>query len=274
MTNEPNPDLLFTGSIPALYEQYLVPMIFQPYADDLGRRAAATGAQTVLELAAGSGAVTRVLAQVLPESVAITATDLNPPMIAHAQAVGTTRPVTWRQADALDLPFEASTFDTVVCQFGVMFFPDRVKAMSEMHRVLKPGGTVIFNTWDSVETSEFAHTVNDVLAEVFAGDPPTFMQRVPHGYHDAEVIRADMAAGGFSGVVVIDELEKRSIAASADIPAIGFCKGTPVRNEIERRDASRLGEITARSSEALRERFGSGPIEGRLRAYVVTAAKE
>jgi SAM-dependent methyltransferase len=272
MTHDPNRDILFTGSIPELYETYLVPMIFQPYADDLARRVDALGASAVLEIAAGSGVVTRAMADVLPDSTAITATDLNPPMLARAEAVGTSRPVSWRRADALSLPFNSGSFDAVVCQFGVMFFSDRVKALSEMHRVLRPGGTAIFNVWDRVETSEFAHTVNDALAIIYADDPPTFMQRIPHGYHDPARIVADVVAG-FGIEPQIHPLEATSRAASADIPAIGFCQGTPLRHEIERRGPSRLGEVTATAAEKLRARFGNDRIEGRLRANIVSVSK-
>src|SRR5437870_8618861 len=128
-------DKVFAGSIPKLYDTYLVPLIFEPYAVDLVNRLASRSLTRVLEIAAGTGVVTRALASVLPESVAIVATDLNQAMLAQASATGTKRPVEWRQADAMQLPFEDRIFDAVVCQFGVMFFPEKPKAFSEARRV-------------------------------------------------------------------------------------------------------------------------------------------
>ena len=138
-------DKVFTGSIPKLYETYLVPLIFKPYAADLVNRVASRSPSRVLEIAAGTGVVTRKLAAVLPESVSIVATDLNQPMLDLASEVGTKRPVEWRQADAMQLPFANGVFDTVVCQFGVMFFPEKAKAFSEARRVLGSGGVFMFN---------------------------------------------------------------------------------------------------------------------------------
>jgi ubiquinone/menaquinone biosynthesis C-methylase UbiE len=165
--NSPDTDKVFTGSIPELYETYLVPLIFQPYAADLVSRVATRPLSRVLELAAGTGVVTRNLASVLPESVSIVATDLNQPMLDLASEVGTTRPVEWRQADAMHLPFEGEVFDAVVCQFGVMFFPDKSKAFSEARRVLRSGGVFMFNVWDRIEENEFAHTVTKALGSLF-----------------------------------------------------------------------------------------------------------
>ena len=170
----PDSDQDFAGSIPGLYESHLVPLIFEPYAVDLAKRLASRSLTRVLEIAAGTGVVTRQLAAVLPESVSIVATDLNQPMLDQAAAIGTRRPVEWRQADAMQLPFEDASFDAVACQFGVMFFPDKSKAFAEARRVLRPGGVFIFSVWDRIEENEFADAVTKALASVFPGDPPRF----------------------------------------------------------------------------------------------------
>ena len=182
--SSPESDKIFAGSIPKLYETYLVPLIFRPYAEDLANRLASRPLSRVLEIAAGTGVVTRHLASVLPEDVAIVATDLNRPMLDMAAGIGTSRPVAWRQADAMQLPFEEAQFDAVVCQFGVMFFPDKPKVFSEARRVLRPGGVLLFNVWDRIEENEFAHTVTTALESLFPQDPPRFLARTPHGYHD------------------------------------------------------------------------------------------
>ena len=188
--------------------------------------------------------------------------------------VAATRPdapnVEWRQADALALPFADGEFDVVVCQFSVMFFPDRVAAYREALRVLGPGGSFFFNVWDRIEENEIPMAVSDAVAELFPGDPPQFLRRTPHGYHDTEAITSELQEAGFARVE-FETVEHRSRASSPDDPAIGFCQGTPLRNEIEARDASRLGEATEAASQAVRRRFGDGPIEGKIQAHVFSA---
>jgi SAM-dependent methyltransferase len=262
-------DKAFAGSIPAIYESHLVPLIFEPYAADIASRLASRPLTSVLEIAAGTGVVTRALESALPGSASIVATDLNQPMLDAAQAVGTKRPVEWRQADAMKLPFDDGVFDAVVCQFGVMFFPDKAKAFAEARRVLAPGGIFIFNVWDRIEENEFADVATQALASLFPENPPRFMARVPHGYYDHSVIARDLAGGGFTTTPTIDTVAARSRAASARIPAIAYCQGTPLRNEIEARDVSRLGEATDATAKAIAQRFGSAAVDGKIQAHVV-----
>ena len=160
-------DKVFAGSIPRLYETYLVPLIFEPYAQDLVNRITLKPLSRVLEIAAGTGVVTRVLASTLLKNVTIVATDLNQAMLDQAAAMSTARPVEWRQADAMQLPFADETFDAIVCQFGVMFFPDKAKAFSEARRVLRDGGAFVFNAWDRIAENEFADTVTTALESMF-----------------------------------------------------------------------------------------------------------
>ena len=268
--SSPNTDKVFAGSIPKLYDTYLVPLIFEPYAADLVNRLRARPPSRVLEIAAGTGVVTRALASALPESATIVATDLNQAMLDQASVVGTKRAVEWRQADAMQLPFPDATFDAVACQFGVMFFPDKAKAFSEARRVLRPGGIFIFNVWDRIEDNEFAHTVTIALESVFPNDPPRFMARTPHGYHDRSHIARDLESGGFTTAPRIDTVAARSRAKSPREPAIAYCQGTPLRNEIETRDAARLGEATDVAAEAIAKRFGRGPVDGKIQAHIVT----
>jgi SAM-dependent methyltransferase len=264
-------DAVFAESVPDVYERYLVPLIFEWYAADLVDRMRRVSPGVVLEVAAGTGVVTRAMAAGLDESVAITGTDLSPAMIDYARAVGTRRPVAWRQADVMDLPFDDGSFDVVVCQFSAMFFPDKGGGFAEIERVLRPGGTFVFNVWDSIEHNEFAEVVTAAVGELFPDDPPRFLARTPHGYHDEAVIRADLASGGFDAPVEFEALEHRSLAATSDIPAIAYCQGTPLRNEIEARDASRLGEATTHAATRLAERFGATDLDGKIRGIVVTA---
>jgi SAM-dependent methyltransferase len=269
----PETDKVFAGSIPELYDTHLVPLIFDPYAADLVHRIASRPLASVLEIAAGTGVVTRALASMLPDRVSVIATDLNQPMIDHASSVGTTRPVEWRQADAMQLPFRDGMFDAVVCQFGVMFFPEKARAYSEARRVLRRGGVFIFNVWDRIEENQFAETVTKALEPLFPEDPPHFLARTPHGYYDHETIKRDLARGEFTASPGIVTLAARSRAKSFRIPAIAYCQGTPLRDEIKHRDRSRLGEATDVAAEAIAQRFGRGPVDGKIQAHIISIEK-
>jgi len=261
----------FSGSIPEVYQSLMVPMLFDPYALDLADRAAAIAPSSILELAAGTGVVTRQLALTLPGEATITATDLSQGMVDEAASQPTARPVTWAVADAMSLPFADESFDLVVCQFGVMFFPDKPTAFAEMRRVLRPGGSVIFSVWDGFDDNEFVAVVDAALADFFPESPPSFMADLPHGYHDPEQIRRDLAGGGFKTGVRIETVTRQSTSPSAEAAAVAYCQGNPMRLEIER-----LGSIeaaTAHVAQALAARFGSGPIHGRIQAQVVTAVR-
>lgn len=266
-------DKAFTGSIPSLYEEYLVPLIFEPYAVDLASRVASRPVARVLEIAAGTGVATRLLASVLPDSTAIVATDLNQTMLDQAAKAGTPRPVEWRQADVLDLPFQDGEFDAVVCQFGLMFPADKARAFSEVHRVLSPDGTFFFSVWDRIEENEFADVVTTSLEPLFPDDPPRFLARTPHGYHDVAVIERDLRAGGFDTPPDIETVVARSRADSARTVAVAFCHGTPLRNEIEACGASLLEEATDLAEAALVRRFGPGLVDGKISAHVVTVSR-
>lgn len=264
-------DDVFAGSIPECYDTYLVPLIFEPYAADLARRIAAHAPRSVLETAAGSGVVTRALAPFLEPDARYVATDLNQPMLDRAIArQGPDARIIWQQADALKLPFPDKSFEVVCCQFGAMFFTDRVMAYREALRVLKPGGQFLFNVWDRIEANDFARVVTDALAAMFILDPPRFLVRTPHGYHDKARIDADLRAAGFSGVQ-IETLARISAAPSPREPAIGYCQGTPLRNEIEARDKAGLEKATVHATQAIAHAYGTGAVSGRIQAHIIAA---
>jgi SAM-dependent methyltransferase len=262
-------DTVFAGEMPEMYESLMVPLIFEPYAIDLVDRLAPRAPRRALEIAAGTGVVTRRLAATLPAGATILATDLNQAMLDHAASVGTARPVEWRQADAMQLPFEDGSFDAVVCQFGVMFFPDKAKAFAEARRVLAPGGVFLFNAWDRIEDNEFADTATAALATLFPDDPPRFMARVPHGYHDLAAIVDDVRQGGFTKAPRTWTVAARSTAPSARIPAMAYCLGTPLRNEIEARGRAGLERACEVTTEAMAARFGAGAVDSKIQAHIV-----
>jgi SAM-dependent methyltransferase len=266
-------DVIFQGSIPKLYERYLVPMVFEPFAEILADQLRSRPLSRLLEIAAGTGVVTRALAKALPENVAIVATDLNEPMIECAKSVGTSRPVEWCQANAMQLPFGNEEFDAVVCQFGVMFFPDKTKAFSEVYRILRSGGVFVFDVWDRIEENEFAHTVTTALESLFRDDPPRFHARVPHGYHNRVEIERDLAAANFHKTPQFTTVTTRSYARSPRDPAMAYCQGTPLRNEIEVRDPALLGDATIAAEKALAERFGDRDITGKIQARILVVER-
>jgi SAM-dependent methyltransferase len=254
-------------SMPEFYDRCLGPALFAPYAQHVAGCAAEYAPQDVLEVAAGTGIVTAELVRALP-GARITATDLNPAMVAWAaQRVGG---ASWSPADAQCLEFSDGSFDMVVCQFGVMFFPDKPRAFAEAARVLRPGGVFVFTVWDAVDTSHFPAALVAGLAAVTPEDPPDFVVRVPHGYHDAEQIRRDTAAGG----LVVERIERvvlRGAAPSAGVVAEGFCHGTPLRFALEQRGD--LDKLAAALAEQMTLSLGAGPVEGDLAGYVVTARR-
>jgi SAM-dependent methyltransferase len=194
-------------------------------------------------------------------------------MLDTAASAGMKRPVEWRQADAMQLPFGDRTFDAVICQFGAMFFPDRIQAYSEAHRVLRPGGTFLFNVWDRIEENEFADTITTALASLYPDDPPRFLARTPHGSFDRDTIGRHLAAAGFTAPMEFVTLAARSRAESAGIVANAYCQGTPLRNEIEGRGQNALGQATEAAALAIAHRFGNGSVEGKIQAHIVSVQR-
>lgn len=264
-------DKVFAGSVPENYDRYMVPLIFDSYAADLALRAVSLSPNKVLEIAAGTGAVTRALAPQLPIDAIYVATDLNQAMLDYAAS---RQPpddrIQWKQADAMALPFEDAGFDLVCCQFGAMFFPDRTSAYREVKRVLKPGGHFLLNVWDRVEENIFAGDVMDTLADIFPNDPPRFIARTPHGYYNTDLIRSELENAGLSHVTIEMKAEQ-SRAPSPRVAAIAYCQGTPIRNEIEARGAN-LEDVTDRVAATIEQRHGSGQVTAKIQAFVIKAA--
>lgn len=264
-------EIAFAGSIPQIYDAYMVPLIFAPYADEAARRAAALAPARILETAAGTGVVTEALHRALPDAD-IVATDLNPPMLEQAARRVSSANVTFQQADALALPFDDGTFDLVVCQFGVMFFPDKVKGNAEARRVLRDGGKYLLVIWDRVDRNLATYTAGRAVADLFPGEAARFYERVPFRYHDVAQIEHDLLAAGFTDIE-LETLELRSRAVDARHAAIALVQGTPMRADIEAIAPDALGQATDAAERALRQFEGPDGFDAPMAAHIVTATR-
>jgi SAM-dependent methyltransferase len=265
-------DASFTGSIPQLYDRHMAALLFEPYAADLVARLSGMKAGEVLETATGTGIVTEALVAKLPPAVRITATDLNQPMLDHAATKPGLGRVRFEKADAQALPFPDAQFDAVVCQFGVMFFPNRVQGFREARRVLKLRGRLLFNVWDRLAAIPIFEATIAGLSRRYPKHPSWFLERTPCGYHDPKAIRADLRSAGFNDCA-IDKVALTGHAPDARGPAIGLCQGSPMSAEIEALEPGGLERATEAAASAIAERFGNEPFEPRLQALVVEARK-
>lgn len=258
----------FSGSIPALYDRYLGPVLFEPYAEDLVARLPVSERLRVLEVACGTGIVTRRLRDALAASATVVATDLNEAMIAHAQQAVPAAGVVWRQADAQSLPFADDSFDLLVCQFGFMFLPDRVQGFREARRVLAGGGLLLASIWHSMEANPFAQVIHDTLAGLFPTDPPRFLE-TPYGYHDSARIGADMRQAGWKNVQ-FDSVQVRQRSPSAADFATGFALGSPLTHQLKERGAD-PDAVAKELTRPLIRLGGDRPFTVELSATVITA---
>jgi SAM-dependent methyltransferase len=264
-------DVIFAGSIPASYDHYLGPLLFIPYAEDLAGRAAALGTKDILETAAGTGLVSAALQRKIPDA-RLTVTDLNRAMLDVAAGRIAEGGAVLCPADAQSLPFPDASFDLVICQFGMMFLPDRSAGYREAARVLRPGGSFLFNVWNSLAENPIPRIITAALAKLFPENPPNFLARGPHGYSDVGVIKTELEAAGFVNAD-IDTLVLRSRAPFARDAALGFCEGSPLRTEIETHHPGMLEAAADAAENALKEAFGTGPIDVPMSAHVVCAKR-
>jgi ubiquinone/menaquinone biosynthesis C-methylase UbiE len=264
-------DTVFTGSIPSIYDNCMVPLLFEPYAAVVAERAKPLQPKRILETAAGTGAVTAALHAALPDAEII-ATDLNQPMLDVAASRIRSDKVSFVAADALQLPFDDSSFDLVVCQFGIMFFPDKVAANAEARRVLREGGRYLLVIWDSIDRNLVTRAAGAAVAKLFPEDDGAFYERIPFRYHDVAQIEHDLLAAGFDDIE-LETVELMSRAPSAADAAKGLCQGSPMRAEIEKYGPAARDRATEAAAHALRQFEGPNGLEAPMSAHVVTAIK-
>jgi SAM-dependent methyltransferase len=261
-------DARFAGAIPAMYESLLVPMIFAEPAQSLAGSIAALQPATILETAAGTGVLTRELVKI--PDVAVVATDLNAAMLDAAQEQLPTTQVRWQVADAMHLPFDAAAYDVVACQFGAMFFPDKVAGYAESARVLRPGGSFVFNVWDRIEANAVAEVVTDALCAAAPTEAFDFLRRTPHGHFDVHALERDLGAAGYVDIR-IEPMDGTSRCTPQD-GAVAYCQGTPLRGDIERSSLG-LERATSIAAAALEASFGSATFDAPTRWFQVAARR-
>ena len=260
----------FAGSIPGFYDRHLGPVLFEPYAADLLSRLPTADGLRVLEIACGTGIVTRRLREALPDSALVVATDLNEPMIAYAREAVPAPGIVWQQADAQALPFDGGSFNVVVCQFGFMFLPDKVEGFREARRVLSTDGVLLASVWNSMEANPAAAAIHASLAKLFPADPPRFME-TPYGYHDPERIRADMVEAGWKDVL-LEDVRFQGLGPSAADFAAGITLGSPLTHELAERGAD-TEAVTRALTDALIPVGGKQPFEPPLAATIISAVR-
>ena len=264
------PAAQFTGDIPRYYDRHLGPIIFEDYAADLARRAAAIGGEDVLEMASGTGISTVALRKALPAPTRVVATDLNEPMLEIAKGkLKSAENISFRQVDAMALPFDDAAFDLICIQFGVMFFPDKPAAFAEARRVLKPGGTLLFNVWSTMDANPFAEIANADAIKFFPDNPPKFYL-TPFGYADIDKAHADLAEAGFRHV------DHEVVRFNKEVPdwthfAKGAIYGNPMIVDIQASKTVKADDMVAAIADDLEARFGKAPARMPLEAIVYAA---
>lgn len=263
--------LSFTGSIPANYDEYLGPMFFEDYAIDIAARIEAFKAKSVLELCCGTGRVTNHLRKALPSSTRFVASDLSPDMLKVAQSRLQDSSIDWIIIDAQQIPYDTNEFDLVVCCFGFMLVPDRAKAFAEALRVLRPGGTLLMSSWDTVERNEASFVFRSIIKEEL-GDSLPETYRLPFALNDPAEVRKELSAAGFSNVVV-EVVGKKSVCATAKQGAYGLVHGGSFYNEIAKHGPERLKKILEMVETGLANKYGSAPMVTPMSALITQASK-
>ncbi len=264
--------LAFHGTVPSNYDKYLGPFLFEPYATHLVEMLSGKQYSSILEIACGTGRVTKHLLTLLSDGGTITATDLNAEMIAVAKENVSDDRIRWQVVDAQKLPFNNESFDLVVCQFGVMFFPDKKKAFEETYRVLKPNGLFIFSAWDSLQHNLHTGILNDVLKEQFGSEAPAFWEEGPFSFNDRDAINNMMRNASFKNVQIA-VVSLISGYASIDDLLTGLLEGTPLASFLAEKSAAEVEELRTTCRKKYIEVYGEKSSNVPMQALICTGEK-
>jgi ubiquinone/menaquinone biosynthesis C-methylase UbiE len=261
----------FSGSIPAHYDEFLGPMFFEPYAIEVSGRIDPSSVHVALELASGTGRVTHHLQKVLSPAAKLIASDISEDMLSVAKEKLNTKAIEWREIDAQELPFEDNSLDLVVCCFGYMFVPDKLKAFAEAYRVLRPGGMLLFTSWDKLEEN-YASNAYRTIVKKYLPAPLPASYSLPFSMSDEQEIRQLLQQAGFSKITV-EKVSKTAVSPTAREAAEGLTQGGAIYNELMSRNPAWVEEIKESLEINLKENFGEAPMEAPMRALISRAWK-
>jgi SAM-dependent methyltransferase len=259
----------WSGTFPQNYEDNLK-FIFGPYADDLANRVDLPSGN-ILELACGTGQVTQRLAAKLNRDVNIWATDLSPDMMAVAQQKVNAQNISWAQVDMCAIPYSEAYFDVVVCQFGLMFAPDKLKALQEIYRVLNKGGRLIFNTWGLLANNKVFQIFNETLVNLMNFDLAGAEQG-PFSLQDEQAVRRLLSSAGFSDVRLAS-VSKTGESPTAAQAAKGFFQGSQLAASLKEKNPALGDQIQAMAANEFMRQLADHPMRTPLQAWVFEAGK-
>lgn len=261
----------FSGDVPTRYDEYSGPMFFEPYATEVAHRIDPSSVSVALELASGTGRVTRHLRNVLPSNTILIASDVSIDMLAIAKRKLQGVNIDWLTIDAQELPFDDASIDLVVCCFGYMFVADKLKAFREVHRVLRPGGMFLFTTWDKLEVIGASQVYRQIVKK-YLTEPVPESYNLPYSMHDSSSIKELLSQAGFLRIS-IERVTKDSVSPSAKDAAEALTQGGAIYKEIMRRNPEWIGEIKVLVEQDLAEKFGASPMIAPMSALISQAWK-
>lgn len=260
----------YAGSSPENYQRYFVPAIGAPLAASLIRQADLHSGERVLDVACGTGIVTRLAVEQVGDTGTIAGLDPNPGMLAVARSVTPTGTgIEWHQAGAEKMPLSDESFDVVLCQMGLQFVPDKDAALREMYRVLVPGGRLVINL--PGPTPRPFTVLEKAFAKHIGAEPAGFVNQV-FSLSDTDEIKRLAVDAGFDDVAVRAETGELTLPAPAEF-LWQYVHSTPLAGVVARVDGERLDALERDVAAAWQEFVEDGALMLRLRMVTATGRK-
>lgn len=261
------------GNAAETYERALTPAVFAAWAPLVVALGDPRSGERVLDVACGTGVVTRLVARQVGRTGKVVGLDLNPGMLAVAAATAASEPptsasITWQEASATRMPFPDGAFDVAYCQLGLQFFPDRPAALREMHRALVSGGRLGLMVWRGIEHSPGF----DILAAALARHVSPEAMRAPFGLAEAEELRGLMAAAGFRDITI------RPVAGTVRFPSVArfvqdYVAGSPLAGHVAKVSDEARAALVGEVGGALRSHLAGGALAFPIEAHLASARK-